>query len=364
MTTVEPRTDLNHIREKLLSYNRDPQDFALSLRAMSMANDGNILFGQYVSKPTRWAHTQIGQYLGIPKNYYEFLLTNNPELLSENVNYCLTKKATDLLDNGQSEKRMIRTVHSNQSVSKLRAFVSDRYRPLDTEELVTFILPELERNGLKVLQAEITEQRFYLKAVSPRIVSEVGLNDVVQYGIVLSNSDVGSGSLRVEPLIYRLVCMNGLITNAALRKYHVGRSQSSDEYFTMLSQETRSMGDQVFWREVRDIVKSTLRQENFDKEVLKLKAAQEKKIKNFDLPEVVKLSMKKLNVSGEETKNNVLGYLANGADGAGLTQWGLTNAFTFAAQKMNDYDSRIDLERAANQVINLNQKDWKHIAEK
>jgi hypothetical protein len=46
----------------------------------------------------------------------------------------------------------------------------------------------------------------------------------VQAGVVISNSEVGQGTLSVQPLIYRLICRNGLIAaDRAMRKTHVGR---------------------------------------------------------------------------------------------------------------------------------------------
>lgn len=51
------------------------------------------------------------------------------------------------------------------------------------------------------------------------------LGDIVQTGVVVSNSEVRQGTLSVEPLLYRLVFRNGLIAlDRSLRKTHVGRA--------------------------------------------------------------------------------------------------------------------------------------------
>ena len=74
------------------------------------------------------------------------------------------------------------------------------------------------------MSCEVTESHLYLKVVNKKLKAEVGIGDVVQAGFVVSNSEVGLGSLKVEPLIYRLVCKNGLIVkDFAQKKYHVGR---------------------------------------------------------------------------------------------------------------------------------------------
>jgi hypothetical protein len=56
------------------------------------------------------------------------------------------------------------------------------------------------------LSCDVTESRFYLKAVTDRVQGEVKQGDAIQAGLVVSNSEVGQGSLRVEALDSRLVC--------------------------------------------------------------------------------------------------------------------------------------------------------------
>ena len=50
-----------------------------------------------------------------------------------------------------------------------------------------------------------------MKVVNKKLKAEVAVGDAVQAGFVISNSEVGLGSVKIEPLIYRLVCKNGLV---------------------------------------------------------------------------------------------------------------------------------------------------------
>ena len=71
---------------------------------------------------------------------------------------------------------------------------------------------------------ELTDTNMYLKCVTPRLTFEMAPGDIVQAGVVISNSEVGQGTLSVQPLLYRLVCRNGLIaSDRSLRKTHIGR---------------------------------------------------------------------------------------------------------------------------------------------
>ena len=52
---------------------------------------------------------------------------------------------------------------------------------------------------------QITESRMYIKAVNPRLQAEVSPGDIVQAGVIISNSEVGLGSVSIQPLIL-LMC--------------------------------------------------------------------------------------------------------------------------------------------------------------
>ena len=84
------------------------------------------------------AHRQIGAHLGIPWKYYEKMLQEEPGLLSHNVNHWLRR--------GEPAQRMLRTLDG-----KARAFLSNRYRPIDNLEITAaeFLKDFVERYGAK-----------------------------------------------------------------------------------------------------------------------------------------------------------------------------------------------------------------------
>lgn len=73
-------------------------------------------------------HRQMGTHLGIPWRYYEKMLQEEPGLLSHNVNHWLHK--------GESGPQMLRTLDG-----KARAFLSNRFRPIDNFEIATAVCP-------------------------------------------------------------------------------------------------------------------------------------------------------------------------------------------------------------------------------
>ncbi len=349
------------LARKLEGMRNTAKDYVVPTEKLEMDSDGKIGFengSQHILKATPFAHGQLAQYAGIPKNFYERIMSESPELLARNVNHCLNVESQRQRKDGKPESRMVRTVDGN-----MRAFLSSSYRRLDSYDMMNEVLPVLADHGLEVVSSELTDTRLYIKALSPKLQTEVKKGDVVQYGLVISNSDVGAGSVRVEPLLYRLVCLNGMISDTAIRKFHVGRNQAENDVYELLTDQTRALTDAAFWATVRDVTLNSLKPEVFEKQVDRLRIAANEEIKNYDIQRVIELSMKAVGISGERDAQNMVAYLANGADGAGLTRWGLANAFTKAAQAEHlSYDQSIEFERAGSKVLDLPKNAWKTIS--
>ena len=190
------------------------------------------------------AHKQLADRLQIPQKYYNRMRFEYPSLLDDNINSWLEKIP---------ERRMIRTLDGN-----VRAVLSDRYRRLDNLELADAVFPLIqEMKGAEIISSEVTETHMYIKVINKRLKAEVTVGDVVQAGIVISNSEVGLGSLKVEPLIFRLVCKNGLIVkDYAQKRYHVGKQiDNDDSAYEIFSDETLAQDDRAFFMKVQDTVR-------------------------------------------------------------------------------------------------------------
>lgn len=309
-------------------------------------------------QPTSWAHGQISDFAKVPRQYYNRLDLENPDLLALNVNHGFNLQAAAADKNSRLSGRLIRT-HGNQ----LRALVSSKFRRLDNFDLVEAIFPVLIELGFEVESSELTDRRMYLKMVSKKVQAEVKPGDVIQYGLVISNSDVGSGSVLVEMLIKRLVCSNGMIMEGSFRKNHVGRNQGLDEIQQLLSDDTKRKSDEAFFGMVRDVVQSYAKPENFSLAVNKLRAATERNFTSYDLPKIIERAASEVKVGlTEKASGSVLDYLARGADGAGMNAWGLANAFTWAAEHgTTDYETSTELERAGSKIIELTPRQWESV---
>ena len=267
------------------------------------------------------AHQQIGAYLGIPAKYYGKMLTEDTELLAYNVNRWFQKNP---------EQRMLRTIDGHA-----RAFLSNRYRRIENLDIARFTLPRLaELEGARVESCEVTEDRMYIKVVNPRLQAEVVPGDVVQAGVIISNSETGQGAVWVKPLVYRLVCSNGMVVDdAKLGRYHVGRAAGSDEDVSIYSEETKLIDDVAFIKKLQDTVR--------DSAGIKLDTR--------NIPDVVKLTGAAFHITEDECKG-VFQHLVEGGD---MTLYGLANAVTRFSQDVESYDRATKLEEIGYKVLTM-----------
>ena len=313
-----------------------------SCKMMIDAKDG---VGEYGI--TNLARRQLAEKLKIPFTYFERMRTEQPGLLDHNVNTWLQ---TD------SERRMIRTLDG-----QVRAVLSDRYRRLDNYDLAENVLPILQRLAdARFESVELTETKMYLKVVTPRVEYEIAPGDVVQAGIAITNSEVGHGTLSVQPLVYRLVCRNGLIaSDRALRKTHVGRIlQQEEEAITVFRDDTLAADDKAFFLKVRDVVEAAVSEATFRQVAQKMQKTLDIKLTGDPVKAVEVLANRY--TLNESERAGVLRQLIVEGD---LSAYGLVNAVTHYSHDVEDYDRATEFEALGGKLIELSSSEWEELAE-
>ena len=291
------------------------------------------------------AHQQIGDYLEIPRKYYRRMLGEDAELLAYNVNRWLRQSP---------EQRMIRTMDGHA-----RAFLSNRYRRIDNLDIANITLPIIgEMKDAIYASCELSEDYMYIKVVNPRLTAEVVPGDIVQGGVIITNSETGQGSVCVQPLVYRLVCSNGMVVNdAKMRRYHVGRLTSTDDDFQIYSQETLDADDQAFVLKLQDTVRAAVDEAKFAAVLEKMRQSKDAKLNTADIPSVVKLASSSFKITEAES-TGVLQHLIEGGD---LTLYGLANAVTRYSQDVESYDRATRLEEIGYEVMTMSPKQFQAI---
>jgi len=309
------------------------RDFIVPTQVTQVEINGHqqIAFNGNVFDLTDHALAQIADRLKIPKRFLNYLRAENPSLLEHNIND-LFKKFPEL--------RMIRTMDN-----KVRAFLSERYRPLDNDKLAQAVFPALQAADAKIVSCEITEKKMYIKAVIPHIcelipgASHMG-DDHINPSIMISNSEIGLGGLTVLPGLHDPICTNlCFFTSDKYTKFHLGRKVQS-----------------VF-AQLKDTIEASLGGEVFKQIVNRVRNARGQVIEEKQVQKVIEVTSKKFSLN-EDEKGSVLAHLIERGD---LSQWGISSAITRASEDVADYDRASELESLGSKIIEFPQNEWRQL---
>ncbi len=297
---------IKEMAQELLRQSKAKQDYLVNTGSLSLSVASDVPQLRVTEEGTdkiapldirQTAHRQLGTYLGIPQKYYELMRTDAPELLAYNANYWFSQK---------NELRTLRTIDGCA-----RAFLSNRYRRIDNLDIASVALPVI---------GELPEARFVL------------------------------GSVTIQPLIYRLVCSNGMVINdAKTRRNHVGRAATSDEDFSIYSNETLLADDHAFVLKLKDTVRAAISEARFAQAVNRMRESTTAMLDTKKLPAIVKLASSSFGITEDES-NGVLEHLITGGD---FSLYGLANAVTRFSQDVESYDRATKLEEIGYSVMTM-----------
>ena len=346
---------LQEVLVELDRQNKAKQDFISPAQGMRLREDGRTFEinhlttnQQEVFGTTSLFHRQVASALGIPAKYYDLMQAQKPELLAQNVNTWFVDKPSSY---------MVRSMDYG-SGQVARALLSERYRRIDNMEIATAVLPLFAGNDqYEVMSCEVTENRLYLKVVNHCLEMEVSKGDIVQAGVMISNSEVGLGAVSIQPLVYRLVCTNGMVVNdMGERRHHVGRqAKAVEDSFALYSDETMEAEDKAFLLKLRDTTMAAI-ESRFAQVVGRLQDAMSVPISG-KVQDVVQLTAQTYGINSDE-QEGILKYLIAGGD---LSMYGLSNAVTRVSQDVESYDRATTLEGIGWQVATMEPAQWKQI---
>lgn len=291
------------------------------------------------------AHDQIGTFLEIPKKYYQKMAQAQPNLLVNNINTWF--KAGD-------KSRLVRGLDGSA-----RAFLSDRYRRIENGEIAQTVLqtfsqlPFITADSFRSM--EVTDRKLYIKIIFSHIQGEIKQGDIVESGIMITNSEIGRGGFQVAPFIHRLVCTNGMKVNVAgINKRHVGSRLTQGIQY---QDDTIQADNRALMLELRDTLLASADQIQFNKYVDQMREATtgEKIERPVDAVEVLSQNYG-LNKSERDA---VLTNLIQDGD---FSKWGALNAVTKVANNVSDYDRATELEETGGLILDLNRSQWHEIA--
>lgn len=316
--------------------------------------------GEQPLELTQTAHHQLAEYAGIPRAYYDRMMTEAPLLLADNVNRWLIDGAT------AKHKRMIRTLDG-----RVRGIMSNSFRPLDNYDLADAVLPALREAGAKIESCAVTDLRMYIKATLPQLDRELPMPAGLVMGqghtiftralrgaISISNSEVGYGRLVIAPAMLERQCTNlATFKDDGFAALHLGKKKGDDENVQQyLTDATKRLEDAAIWAKARDVIKAICDGRVMDKLIEQMTAARADRIEG-DVAEVIEVFGKRHDLN--ETERG--GLLRHLIDSGETTRYGLQWAVTRLAQDVESYDRATELERLGGKVIELPKSEWREI---
>jgi AraC-like DNA-binding protein len=392
---------LDKLAETLAAQRNAARDYVVDTRAIKLGSkNGNLAATLRVNGEDLNLHIndyalyQMAEHCGIPRKYVEKIRAEGATVkvgaVDMNADELLVANFRHWLES-DSSVRMLRTFQGLGPEPYIRAFLSDRFRALDNYDLADNLIPILQDAGVQIRSCDVTDRKLYIQAVFPRLYRDLNEireelkargavpaghgwvdtvkaagADIVQAGIVISNSEVGDGRLKIEQLIERLSCTNGLIVNDIARRNHVGRRngqggdgddfESAREFFT---DETRAADDKAFWLKLRDTVQAQLTDAKFEDVVRKFAGTMNVELGTGSDPDrIVEVTAKRCGFTDSEKKGFIANLLSDRESRERFTLFDAVNSVTRLAQDAESYDRAVELERLGGSMVDLKKSDF------
>ncbi len=375
---MKRKVDLETLVQELRSENLKKKDIVLPSSCLSMKNGqivvSNVAGNEALAKilyETGISYTEDNQQikldcldtmdshladkLGIPARYFQKMREGHEYLLSQNVSHWLKQK---------QENYLLRTfVDAKEESGVARALLSDRFKTIDNLDILITVLDAIKQSGLNIQidtdSCDLSEKRMYVRFTVPEIEIKapelvrnyrpngrsVDVGDGIISGFVITNSEVGHGSLTIMPRAVVLKCKNGMVNvSEKFAQKHLGAKMGEYESIQW-SDETKQKNLELIMNQVKDAIKLYVSEEYLGKFI---NDTIEKGAKQLEHPmDCIKQVTNSLEIS--ETKaDDILNFFIKSGD---LSAFGVTQAITLYASQVENPDEQYELENQAMQVL-------------
>jgi hypothetical protein len=299
--------DWTQVEERLIEDDRNKWDRKAAAEELRIVSDGSLDVGIARFALSELATSQMCQRLGIPVPYYR-RLPHQLRALVANYDFDRLGDSAFLL-RGKNEW--------------VRAFLSGNYVAYNNGQVAETVHELLRQAAISVKSLVLEETHLFLKIISEEVADGAS---GLKAGVMIGNSEVGMGSVSIEPFVFRLACTNDLV---------VSKEQSFRHPHTRLTVDEMRKGTALAISIAFKVAASVL--DRFLKAREEVMADPVETIRQ--LAEARKMSQK----FADEVASS---YAAEPEP----TRFGLINAFTRAAQKLGPLQ-RIEMERFAGTLL-------------
>lgn len=319
-----------------------PTDVIVPAPAMLFDEQGGRI-GYHVNGQTieglihPWALGQIAETVAMPKTFINALMAlregDDPwgaKLAARNL--------TELMGH-RKEKHLVRTVDGN-----LRGFLSPRYQRRHPGVLLDTFLAACKEYNLVPSRAFASDTKHGVHAVLDAILEPVP-NEFIGIGVFYGESPFGNGATELSASMKRMWCSNLAVNETSLRAVHSGGTLSDD---IVWSEETYRKDTQLAASKMRDMLRACVGPEFIVKTLDSIREANDKKLTGGAFETFLKKALSK------EDGKAVLETF-NSADvellPPGNTVWRASNAISAFANKVDDEEKKLDLQKLAGKIL-------------
>ena len=378
--------------ERAQQYKTQALDLVAPMSQIDVTQDATGLqIGDHVGSMTDHAFAQLCRALGVPTPYaircrdseFEYLspVTGHFEvqprapMIAEHLNSWLHNPEQDA-------NKLVRGMQWDSatiaSTITWRALLSDRYAALDgidALQAAMVVCNSLKHKyGAPVLSSgDVTPDRMFAKITFPGMHREIKsrrVGDVVQWGLMIENNDIGLGKTRARGFADFLWCTNGCVSTRTLvdangmplefERRHVGsKLRLEADAGIQWGDETRAAARDLQLSTLRDTISHILHPDTFEAEVRVFENAAANEVRVSDGEKSIKKLAKDNLLSDEESKQILHAFLSDNDP----SQYGLGQAIcSDRVARTLSYDRATKFEHLAYNVIAMPAREWSSLA--
>lgn len=286
---------------------------------------------------------QVAEKLKIPMAYLTSLLYSS-ESWQQTLGYEIMNTHNEWTDRN---KVLVRAVGN-----EVRAFLSDQYRRLNSEQIFGTHIDEIYKNGGQLSDGWMDDTRVMVESLLPSPIQvQTQLNGIIflAFGTRMVTSDYGDGALELRSFVLQGVCLNGMVRESVLRSVHLGAKLPDN---LGLSQHTYELDSMATASAIRDLTKNLYSSDVIKTRMLEIKAASD--LTMDPVKELKQLQGIGKLLKGESDEIGKLLMRNSPEDGlqGESTLWKLTQGITAYANSENvDARRRMELQEIAGNLF-------------
>ncbi|MFW6026275.1 MAG: DUF932 domain-containing protein [Candidatus Woesearchaeota archaeon] len=212
---INKKIDWETILSDVEKRSNNRQDFVISTDDIKFGRNNGHIIGinnkfQTLDFPMNpWAQSQFFNKLNMPGRYFKELMEENQfDMVAEHANYQLGKMDDD-------DQLLVRTIDHGERFA--RAILTDRYSPFDNDQLIDVVNEALNKSQYKyeIIEYQNDDLTASIRITFPDTETDIDYRDrkqgdVLKAAVMIMNSEVGKRGIYIMPVVYRVVCSNGL----------------------------------------------------------------------------------------------------------------------------------------------------------